>query len=115
MNFNKAVIAIGLTRQQAFKLPLFRYCNKRRQSGLGFSNNLGVALSRSQLDQVNRIGHFTLQGSNRLNLTFELVLFPHNILCHRLIIPEISGCRLRFQISKPILCVIKIDMLAQQF
>ena len=115
MNFNKAVIAIGLTRQQAFKLPLFRYCNKRRQSGLGFSNNLGVTLSRSQLDQVNRIGHFTLQRGNRLNLTFELVLFPHHILCHRLIIPEISGCRLRLQISKPILCVIKIDMLAQQF
>ena len=50
-----------------------------------------------------------------MQLAFKLVFFPHDTLCLCLIIPKVRRRYLSFKRGKPILCIIEIDMLAQQF
>ena len=55
MDFEIAVVAVGLARQQAFELAPCRLGAQLPERGLGLGDDLRLALGLTELDQLERV------------------------------------------------------------
>ncbi len=60
MDFEIAVIGVGLARQQAFELAPRRLGAQPFECRLGFADDAGLAFGLAQLDQLERVGDLAL-------------------------------------------------------
>ena len=77
-----------------------------RKCGFGFADGLGVFLAFAEPDHRELIVEFLVDAAKRVELIFQRVALAHQLLCARLIVPEIgifgplfSSARRRFAVS----------------
>ena len=62
MDFQVAIVAVGLARQQAFELAPGRVGAQLSERGLGFGNDLRLALGFAKRDQLERVVDLALDA-----------------------------------------------------
>ena len=114
MNFKETVIAVGLARKQAFKLPFFGQDDQPGDHLLGLGDDLLVTFHLPQLDQAGGVVQFRLKRGDYVDLAFKPVLLAHRVLGGGLIVPEITVRAQRLKLGKTRRGGVEIDMLSKQ-
>jgi len=100
MHFQIAVVAVGLTRQQAFDLASLRLLMQRREARFGLRDDRPVALGFAQFDQLDRFGDVALNAVVALNGFFEPVALAQYLLRLGGVVPQLRVFRLGVQLGQ---------------
>lgn len=83
-----AIVAIGLTGQQAFDLAAFRFIGGGARGTGSLGQHLGVAVGLGHGDQFQRVGDLGLQLADAFHRRGDLVAFPHQLLRRGGVVPQ---------------------------
>jgi len=98
MDFEIAVIAVRLARQQALQAGLLGLLREGFQGGHRLPDHLLVAFGLGELDQLGVLGGAGLQRAAGLDLGFERRALPHDLLGGGGVVPEVRVFRLGVQL-----------------
>ena len=101
IDFEVAVIGVGLARQQAFEFELLGDRFQTRQHRLALGDGIGILFHIAQFDQGNGVIEFLLEAAAFADRFFEMVAFAHHGLRARGIVPEIGVLGERVQFVEP--------------
>jgi hypothetical protein len=100
MNFEIAVVGIGLARQQSLELAALDLALEIAKRRFGLSDNLRVILGLAQLDHGQLIVDVAADAFKRRELIVERVALAHQFLRTRRIVPEGGIFRFQIQLGK---------------
>ena len=98
MDFQIAIVGVGLAGQQRFQFRRRRTALEGRQRRLGLGHHLGVVLGLAQFDQVDAVGQFLGDLVDRLDPGFQTIALAHQGLGLVRIVPEFGAFRLGVQL-----------------
>ena len=100
MDFEIAVIAVGLARQQAFELAPGRLSAQLSERGLGLGDDLRLALGFAKRDQFERIVDLALDPPVAADCLIEPGALAQQPLRTRGIVPQVLILGLCVQLGK---------------
>jgi hypothetical protein len=104
VDFEIAVIAVGLARQQALDLAPLRLLAQLLEGRLRLGNDRGIALGVAEFDQLGRFGDLALDPAIALNRLFQ----PSALAQYRLrggrIVPQPGVFGLGVQLGEAAMC-----------
>src|SRR5437899_1933256 len=100
MDFEIAIIGIGLARQQAFELASRRLGAQPRERRLGFGHHPGLALGFAELDQLNRLVDLALDSPVAADRLIEPSALTQQPLRALGIVPQVLILGLRVQLGE---------------
>ena len=87
MDFEIAVVAVGLARQQALDLAALRLRMQLFEARLGIGDDRGVALRFAEPDQLRRLVDLALDAAVALDRPFQPRALAQNLLRRGGIVP----------------------------
>ena len=100
MDFEIAVVAVGLARQQRFQLAPRYFRLQPLQRGFRFGNGLVVLFGLAELDQGELVVELLLDAADGVELILERVALAHHALGAGLVVPEIGVFGLFVQLGE---------------
>jgi hypothetical protein len=100
MDFEIAVVCIGLARKKALELASGRLGAQPSECGLGFGDDAGLALGLAQLDQLERFLDLALDPPVAADRLVEPGALAQQLLRARRIVPQARILGLRVQLGK---------------
>ena len=100
MNFEIAVVAVGLARQQAFELALCGLGAQLVERRLGVLDDALVALGVAQLDELDGVGIVLFDPLVAVDQVFQAAALTRDLLRRLGIVPEIGRFDLFVQFSE---------------
>ena len=100
MDFEIAVVAVGLAREQAFELAPRRLCAQFFERGLGFGDDRGLALGFAQFDQFERVRDLAFDAAIAADRLVEPGALAHQFLRRRRVVPELRVLGLGVQFGE---------------
>jgi hypothetical protein len=100
VDFEIAVIAVGLARQQAFELALGGFRPQFVERGLGFRDDALVALGLAQFDELDRVAVVLLDALIPADQIFQPAALARDLLRRLGVVPEIGRLDLFVQLGE---------------
>jgi hypothetical protein len=100
VDFEIAVIAVGLPRQQAFELALGGFGAQLVECRLGLLDDALVALGLAQLDELDGVGVFLLDALVAVDQVFQAAALTGDLLRRFGVVPEIGRFDLFVQLGE---------------
>ena len=88
MNFEIAVVGVGLAREQRFEFAPRHLRPQALERGFRLGDGAVVFFGLAQLDHGELIGEFLLHAADGVELVFQRVALAHHALAARLVAPE---------------------------
>ena len=108
MDFEIAVVAVGLARKQRLNLPLGELAAQRLQGRLGFLDDGILALGLAELDEFDRLVEVAAELRDGADLLIEPVALTQELLRLLLVVPEIGRFREGVQLLEAFRCDIPV-------
>jgi len=108
MDFEIAIIGIGLAREQALELALGNLDPQLLEIGLGFGNDALVALGIAELDEAELIVELALDPAVAVDGVVQLVALAQRRLRGFRLVPELRVLGLGVQLREPACGVIPV-------
>ena len=100
MNFEIAVVGVGLARQQRFQLAPRHLRLQALEGGFRLGDGLVVLLGLAQLDHGELVVELLLDAADGVEPVVERVALAHHALGARLVVPEIGVLGLFVQLGE---------------
>jgi hypothetical protein len=98
MDFEIAIIGVGLAREQTLELAFRDLDAQRLELALRFGDDAGVALRLAKLDELELLIELAGDLAIAADRTIELVALAQQRLCRRRLLPEVRILRLGVQL-----------------
>jgi len=108
MDFEIAIIAVGLAREQAFELALGGLVAQLFERRLGFLDDALVTLGLAQLDELDRVLILLLDALVAIDQMFEAGALTRDFLRLVGVVPEVRVFDLGVQLGKAPVCDIPV-------
>ena len=108
MDFEIAVVAVRLARQQAFELAFSRLVAQFFEIGFGFGDDLLVALAVAELDKLQGFVDLAFNAPVTLDGAFELGPFAQDFLRRLAVVPKLRVFGLAVQLVETSVCGIPV-------
>jgi hypothetical protein len=100
VDFEIAVVAVGLARQQAFQLALGGLGAQLVECRLGLLDNALVTLGLAQLDELDGVGVVLVDALVAVDQVFQTTALTRDLLRRFGIVPEIGRLDLFVQLGE---------------
>ena len=108
MDFEIAIVAVGLARQQAFELAPCRLGAQLFERGLGLGDDLRLALGLAELDQFERVVDLALDAPVAGDRLVEPGALAQQLLRRGGVVPQARVLRLGVQFGQAPGCRIPV-------
>jgi hypothetical protein len=108
MNFEIAIIAVGLAREQALELALGDLGAELFQIGFRLGDDRLIALRLAELDEAELVLKLALDAAIAFDRPGKLVALAQRRLSRFRLVPEVRVLGLRVQLFEPSRCVIPV-------
>jgi hypothetical protein len=106
MDFEIAIVAVGLAREQALELAFLRFVAQFLEIGFRLGDDRPVALGFPELDQPERVIDLALDAAIALDRALEPGAFAQQRLRRGRIVPQLGIFRLGVQLGEaPVGCL----------
>jgi hypothetical protein len=100
MDFEVAVISVGLARQQALDLALPRFFSQLFEVYFGFRDDRRIALGIAELDQIDRVIDLALDAAVAVDRAVQAGALAQQRLRRGRIVPQLGVFRLGVQLGE---------------
>ncbi len=100
MNFEIAVVGVGLARQQRLQLAPRHFRLQALEGGFRLGDGLVVLFGLAQLDHGELVVELLLDAADGFELVFQRIALAHHALGARLIVPETGVLGLFVQLGQ---------------
>jgi hypothetical protein len=100
MDFEIAIVGIGLAREKAFELASRRLGAEPLERRLGFGDDAGLALGLAELDQLECVGDLALDPPVASDRLVEAGALAQQLLRTGRVVPQVLILGLRVQLGE---------------